>query len=156
MVVENFTKGFSIFENHAGCEKGYFITSEGKHIPLEKYSDRKAYKAGDKNKIISIPDLILIDFGRSEVINVEGKKYQFRQNGINELKSFGDIEKTYIKKYYPKYKIIRTVVLYGGTDKKVVEIEVGFLLNENGDLVLGIKAPALFREAIKNLLDFWN
>ena len=156
LVIENFTKGYSIFENHAGCEKGYFITSEGKHIPLEKYSDRKAYKAGNKNKIISIPDLILIDFGRSEVINIEGKKYQFRQNGINELKSFGDIEKTYIKKYYPKYKIIRTVVLYGGTEKKVVEIEVGFLLNENGDLVLGIKAPVLFREAVKNLLDFWS
>jgi hypothetical protein len=46
--------------------------------------------------------------------------------------------------------------LYGGTEKKVVEIEVGFLLNENGDLVLGIKAPALFKEAIKNLLDFWS
>ena len=156
LVVENFTKGFSIFENHAGCEKGYFITSDGKYIPLEKYSDRKAYKAGNKNKIISIPDLILIDFGRSEIINIEGKRYQFRQNGIKELKSFGDIEKTYIKKYYPKYKIVRTVVLYGGTEKKIIEIEVGFLLNENGDLVLGIKAPALFKEAIKNLLDFWK
>jgi len=44
--------------------------------------------------------------------------------------------------------------LYGGTETKVVEIEVGFLLNKNGDLILGIKAPALFREAIKNLLDF--
>jgi len=156
LVVENFTKGFSIFENHAGCEKGYFITSDGKHIPLEKYSNRKAYKAGNKNKIISIPDLILIDFCRSEVINVEGKKYQFRQNGIRELKSFGDIEKGYIKKYYPKFKIIRTIVLYGVTENKVIEIEVGFLLNENGDLVLGIKAPKLFREAIKNLLDFWE
>jgi hypothetical protein len=156
LVVENFTRGFSIFENHAGCEKGYFITSDGKHIPLEKYSDRKAYKAGDKKKIISIPDLILIDFGRGEIINVEGKKYRFRKDGIRELKNFGDIEKIYIKKYYPKYKIIRTVVLYGGTEKKVVEIEVGFLLNENGDLVLGIKAPALFKEAIKNLLDFWR
>ena len=156
LVVENFTKGFSIFENNAGCEKGYFITSDGKHIPLEKYSNRKAYKAGNKNKIISIPDLILIDFCRSEVINVEGKKYQFRQNGIRELKSFGDIEKGYIKKYYPKFKIIRTIVLYGVTENKVIEIEVGFLLNENGDLVLGIKAPKLFREAIKNLLDFWE
>jgi len=156
LVVENFTKGFSIFENHAKCEKGYFITKEGNPIPLEKYSDREAYKKGDKSKIISIPDLILIDFGRSEIINVEGKKYQFRQNGIGELKSFEDIEKSYIKKYYPKFKIIRTVVLYGGTEKKVIEIEVGFLLNENGDLVLGIKAPELFKEAIKNLLDFWS
>jgi len=32
---------------------------------------------------------------------------------------------------------------------------VGFLLNKNGDLVLGIKAPKLFKEAIKNLIDFW-
>ncbi len=156
LVVENFTKGFSIFENHAGCEKGYFITSDGKHIPLKKYSDRKAYKAGNKKKIISIPDLILIDFGRSEIINIEGKRYKFRKDGIRELKSFGDIEEIYIKKYYPKYKIIRTVVLYGGTAKKVVEIEVGFLLNEKGDLILGIRAPRLFREAIKNLLDFWS
>ena len=156
LVVENFTKGFSIFENHAGCEKGYFITSDGKHIPLKKYSDRKAYKAGNKKKIISIPDLILIDFGRSEIINIEGKKYKFRKNGIKELKSFNNIEEIYIKRYYPRYKIIRTVVLYGGTAKKVVEIEVGFLLNENGDLVLGIKAPSLFKEAIKNLLDFWS
>ena len=29
LVVENFTKGFSIFENHAGCEKGYFIPLKG-------------------------------------------------------------------------------------------------------------------------------
>ncbi|MDD3101741.1 MAG: hypothetical protein PHE59_01170 [Patescibacteria group bacterium] len=155
LVVENFTEGYAIFENHAGCEKGYFITSDGKHIPLEKYSDRKAYKAGNKNKIISIPDLILIDFGRSEIVNIEGKKYQFRQDGIKELKGFGDIEKTYIKKYYPKFKITRTVVLYGGTKTKIIEIEVGFLLNENGDLILGMKAPKLFKEAIKNLLDFW-
>lgn len=156
LIVENFTKGYSIFENHAGCEKGYFITSDGEHIPLKKYSDREAYKAGDKTKIINIPDLILIDFGRSEIINVEGKKYQFRKDGIKELKNFDDIENDYIKKYYTKYTIIRTVVLYGGTATMVVEIEVGFLLNENGDLVLGIKAPELFKEAIKNLLDFWS
>lgn len=156
LVVENFTEGYSIFENHAGCEKGYFITKEGKYIPLEKYSDREAYKKGDKSKIISIPDLILIDFGRTEIINVEGKKYQFRQRGIDNLKNFGDVEETYIKKYYPKFKITRTVVLYGSKENKIVEIEVGFLLNENGDLILGIKAPELFKEAIKNLIDFWS
>jgi hypothetical protein len=37
----------------------------------------------------------------------------------------------------------------------VVEIEIGFLLNKNGDLVLGIRAPELFKDAIKNLIDFW-
>ena len=156
LVVENFTKGYSIFENHAGCEKGYFITKDGDPIPLKKYSDRKAYKRGNKKKIIAIPDLILIDFGRSEIINIEGKKYKFQNQGIKELKAFKDIEKIYIEKYYPKFKITRTVVLYGGKAKKIIKVKIGFLLNEDGDLVLGIRAPELFKEAIKNLLDFWS
>jgi hypothetical protein len=97
----------------------------------------------------------LIDFGRSEVINIEGKKYKFRSKGIAELANYDFIEQNYIKKYYPKFKILRTVALYGGTEQQVLEIEIGFLLNENGELILGIKAPKLFQDAIKNLLDFW-
>lgn len=155
LVVENFTNGQSIFENHAGCEKGYFITKDGESIPLKKYTDREKYKNGDKTKIINIPDLILIDFSRNEIINIEGKKYDYCNKAIEELKTFEPIEDMYIKKYYPEYEIIRTVVLYGGNSTTVDEIEVGFLLNKNGDLVLGIKAPKLFKEAIKNLIDFW-
>jgi hypothetical protein len=156
LVVENFTQGYSIFENHAGCEKGYFITKNGEHIPLEKYKDKVKYKGGDKEQIVHIPDLILIDFGRSEVINVEGKKYKFRQNGIDELNNYDFIEKNYILKYYPNFKILRTVVLYGSSEEEIIEIEIGFLLNENGQLILGVKAPKLFKDAITNLLDFWN
>lgn len=155
LVVENFTQGQSIFENHAGSEKGYFVTAEGKYIPLAKYKDRALYKAGDKLQIINIPDLILIDFERTEIINIEGKKYSFRKQGIAELANYDFIEKNYVLKYYPKFKIIRTVVLAGSNEEKIVEIEVGFLLNQNGKLILGIKAPELFKEAIKNLLDFW-
>ena len=156
IIVENFTRGYSIFENHAGCEKGYFITKDGDHIPLAKYKDTVKYKAGDKEQIINIPDLILIDFGRNEVVNIEGKKYAFRKNGIAELNNYDYIEKNYILKYYPKFTIVRTVVLYGSKEEKIMEIEVGFLLNKNGQLILGIKAPELFKEAIKNLLDFWS
>lgn len=156
LVVENFTQGYSIFENHAGCEKGYFITKNGEHIPLEKYKDREKYKGGDKEQIVHIPDLILIDFGRSEVINVEGKKYAFRKNGIAELGNYDYIEQNYILKHYPKFKILRTVVLYGSTEEEIIEIEIGFLLNENGQLILGVKAPKLFKDAITNLLDFWD
>lgn len=155
IVVENFTNGATIFENHAGCERGYFITKNGEPIPLKKYADRDAYKRGDKSKIISLPDLILIDFGRCEIINVEGKKYEFRHKGIEKLNNFKEIEKRYIKKYYPNYKIIRTVVLYGGHEKRIIEVEIGFLLNKDGDLVLGIRPPELFKDAIKNLIDFW-
>ena len=156
MVVENFTQGYSIFENHAGCEKSYFVPKEGEPIPLAKYKDRTKYKAGDKNQIIHIPDLILLDFARCEVINIEGKKYQFRNNGIAELANYDYIEEHYIQKYYNPRRIIRTVVLYGSTETQLIEIEIGFLLNQNGQLILGVQAPELFKEAIKNLLDFWN
>ena len=77
--VENFTKGYSIFENHAGCEKGYFVTRTGDCIALEKYSDRNAYKAGDKDAIVFIPDLVLLDVDETEAITIEGKKYINKQ-----------------------------------------------------------------------------
>ncbi len=156
LVVESFTTGYSIFENHAGSEKSYFITKEGEPIVLKKYSNRAEYKAGDKSKIVHIPDLILIDFDRTEIINIEGKKYQFRKKGIEELNNYDYIEENYIHKYYPKFSITRTVVLYGSDNDEIIEIEIGFLLNKNGGLILGIKAPDLFKDAIKNLLDFWN
>lgn len=156
IVVENFTESYSIFENHAGCEKGYFQTSDGDHIPLAKYADREAYKAGDKNQIVFIPDLVLLDVKESESITIEGKKFQYRQNGINELSGYNAFDTMYLKKYYPKFQIVRTVVLYGSKEEKIMEVQVGFLLNASGKLVLGIKAPKLFERAIKNLLDFWN
>lgn len=155
-VVESFTTGYSIFENHAGCEKGYFLPPTGNPIPLAKYKDREKYKAGDKSQIIHIPDLMLIDFERSEVINVEGKRYQFRAKGIAELANYNFIEQEYVGRYYPEFEIVRTVVLYGSDEEQVVEIEVGFLLNRRGKLVLGIQAPTLFTTAIKNLLDYWH
>lgn len=156
IVVENFTESYSVFENHAGCEKGYFQTSTGKHIPLAKYTDREKYKAGDKDQIVFIPDLVLLDIKETEAITIEGKKYEYRQNGINELAGYDAFDNLYLKKYYPQYTIVRTVVLYGSQEEKIAEIEVGFLLNQNGKLVLGIKAPNLFKRAIQNLLDYWN
>lgn len=156
LVVEEFSQGYSIFENHAGCEKGYFFPLSGEPIPLEKYKNRALYKAGDKKQIIEIPDLILLDKKEKEIINIEGEKYVNRNAGILQIKTFDFIEKIYVKKNYPKYKIIRTVVLFGSEETSIVEIEVGFLLNKNGQLILSVKAPKLFQEAIKNLLDFWK
>jgi hypothetical protein len=156
LVVENFTESYSIFENHAGCEKGYFVTKDGQYLALKKYTDREAYKAGDKKQIIFIPDLVLLDIAETEVITVEGKKYKFKQQGINELNNYDSFDARYLKVYYPDFKIIRTVVLYGSKNEQIAEIEIGFLLNEKGKLVLGIKAPKLFKRAISNLLDYWN
>ena len=157
LVVENFTKGFSIYENHAGCERGYFMTQDGKPIVVGKYLDRAQYKAGDKSKIIHIPDLVLVDIDRLTVINVEGKKHTTMEQGIKELDNFDGFEDNFIKKYFPEYTtIIRTVVLYGGNKEEISQIKVSFLLNSKGKMVLSIYAPKLFNEAIKNLLDYWR
>lgn len=157
LVVENFTRGFSIYENHAGCERGYFLTKEGAPIVVEKYLDRDAYKDGDKTKIIHIPDLVLADIDRLKIINIEGKKDSTMEDGIRELANFDAFEAIYIQHYYPEYKeIIRTVVLYGGQKETIEKIEVSFLLNSKGKMILNVRAPELFREAIKNLFDYWR
>jgi len=156
LIVESFTSGYSIFDNHAGCEKSYFCTSDGQHIPLAKYTDREKYKAGDKTKIVYIPDLVLIDPKGKIIIDIEGKKYQCKQNGIEELKNYLAFDKFYNKKYYPTFSVTRTVVLYGGTNERIEEVKIGFLLNSNGQMILGIRAPELFRQAIKNLRDYWQ
>ena len=153
---ENFESACSIFENHAGCEKGYFITDKGEPIALPKYVDRTAYKKGDKTSIYYIPDLILFDKKKNEIINIEGKTYENMQLGIQELKNYDDIERDFIKKYYPSCEIIRTVVLYGSDCKKIDNEKVGFLLNQDGVLVLGPVPPNLFTRAIYNLKSFWN
>lgn len=98
----------------------------------------------------------MIDIQKKESITIEGKKFEYRNNGIKELAGYDAFDKMYLKKYYPKYKIVRTIVLYGSQEEKVVEVQVGFLLNENGKLILGINAPQLFKRAIKNLLDYWK
>jgi hypothetical protein len=38
----------------------------------------------------------------------------------------------------------------------VIEVEIGFLLNQNGKMVLGINAPTIFITAIKNLMAYWD
>ena len=140
--------GDAIFENHAGSEKGYFITSKNEYLSLDK-------KTTDK-KPIAIPDLILIDPKRNEIINVEAKQYSTRRNGVEELNGYDEIENLYIKKHYPGYKVIRTVVLYGDDKEEVDDVHISFLLNKNGRLVLATNAPSLMHDAIKHLKDYWE
>lgn len=150
LVVENFTNGISVFENHAGSEKGYFITPDKKYVALEKY-----VPGVKPRKSIDIPDLILLDIERKQVLNIEGKTLENMGLGIRTLENYKDIERLYINKYYPGFEIHRSVVLYGGKNEQIESLKVSFLLNQEGKMILGIKAPALFREAFKNLKKYW-
>ena len=91
-----------------------------------------------------------------ELITIEGKKYQNMEQGIRELNNYTSFDEMYLNKYYPEFHIVRTVVLYGSNKEEIAQIEVGFLLNEKGKIILGIKAPKLFRRAISNLFDYWK
>ena len=126
------------------------------YIVLEKYEDEEAYKAGNKSKRLHLPDLILFDDQRSEIINIEGKKFGNRKTGIKQLEKYDAIERRHIQQHYSWCKIIRTVVIYGSQQTQIAEPEIGFLLNKHGELVLGQEPPQLFVEAINNLLTSVN
>jgi len=81
----------------------------------------------------------------SFIIYKEGKKYTFRKDGIAELNNYDFIEQNYIQKYYPDFQTLRTVVLYGSQEKVLIEIEIGFLLNENKQF-LGVYSTACHKK----------
>ncbi len=149
LATEFYTNGIAIFENHAGCEKGYFIKKDGEHISLPKYTDKEAYKNGDHSKIYFIPDLVIYDKDRNEIVNIEGKTFENRQQGIVELNNYGPIEKDFIKPSYSPRTIRRTVVLYGGNgNSEPIDARIGLILTEKGELLLGPNSPSIFREII--------
>lgn len=136
-----------IYENHAGCERGYFKIPTGDFIAVHKYIDN------DKSKgIISLPDLIICDHKRREILCIEGKKYENVMEGITELKNFDPIEREYIKRYYPGYNISRHVVLFGSYSNIIRWPEVVFLLNSNGEMILSDNVPDVIKRAIQKLL----
>lgn len=145
VLVDNFEKGFSIFENHASSEKGYFYTREGDILAIAKK--------------IPLPDLILVDRDKNIIHNIEGERYINADKGIKQLLTFDKFENTYIKSIkngYNHFIIQRSVVLFGGKDTEIKNVEISFILNEKGQLVLKINSPNLFHENINKLKKYWN
>ncbi|MCX6706483.1 MAG: hypothetical protein NTV24_05310 [Candidatus Woesebacteria bacterium] len=149
-----YTKARVIYANHGGSERGYFTDPKLGAMAIEKYQEgkRAKYKAGDKTMIIHIPDMIIYDLARKEIINVEGKKYSTRKQGIEDLKNYTYIEKKKIIPAYNPASIVRTVVIFGSKEKMIKKKQIGFMLNENGEVILGKQAPQIFKDVVKKLL----
>ena len=156
IVIDEFSKGFTIYHNHAGCERGYFLTSDNQKLAVEKYTDREKYKAGDKSKIFALPDLVLKDEYEKLIINIEGEMHKNAKQGIKQLKGFDAFEDSYVSKYYPSFDIVRTVVLYGSESAKKPIGKISFILSVTGKILVNIKAPKLFKDSFKNIFDFWK
>lgn len=151
LIIEQFTSAYSIFENHAGSEKGYFITPNQDYLQLEKYVPDSIPR-----KSIDIPDLIIYDGERDTVLNIEGKTFENKQLGIDTLDNYDDIEGLYIEKYYPKKQIGRYVVLFGGSQSQEKSKEVMLLLNERGEIIVGSNPPKVLTEALTGLRARWS
>ena len=72
---------------------------------------------------------------KKEVIDVEGEMFH-NANKESQLDSFDSFENLYIKKYYPGYSIIRTVVLFGSNASQSPVGKISLLLNDGGDILL--------------------
>lgn len=149
-----YTDAKIIYANHGGAERGYFIHKTLELLAVPKYQQGKKefYKAGDKKMIIFLPDMIIFDEKRNEVVDVEGKKFITRKAGISELKNFSYIDNKIIKPSYNPDSIVRTVVVFGSKEKSVSEKQIGFMLTEEGNILLGKQAPECFKEVVKKLL----
>ena len=157
LLLEYLSGGLSIYSNHAGAERGYFLTKNNKRITVEKYQDRDAYKKGDKSQIINLPDLVICDDENNQVINIEGEQFKNAYAGIKQIKLFDAFEKFYIKNFYPGMNIFRTVVLFGGDSSGLNNTEVSFILSREGELLISMEnSPKIFKNATKNLLDFYD
>ena len=122
-----------VYQNHAGCERGYFYSKKREQITLPK-------KASDGKNLL-LPDVVMFDIDENTAILVEGKQISTLQKGIEEIKGYGAIEDEYIKKYYPGSTTYRYVSIFGGDEEGVPHEDVLFQLNDNGEMFLNDQAP---------------
>lgn len=74
---------YGVYENHAGCERGYFRTKSGQLVTLPKK---------DSHGInLYLPDVVLYDAATNYVVLVEGKKLSTLSNGLKEIQYYDSI-----------------------------------------------------------------
>ena len=118
-----------IYQNHAGCERGYFKSSTGKLITLPKH-------CGTDNHNLLIPDVIMRDDVNRVVYLMEGKKLSTLANGLAEIENYDDIETLYIKPHFPGYIVKRYLTIFGGSKNALPHEKVLLYLNNSGHLIM--------------------
>ena len=124
---------FCVYENHAGCERGYFRTKTGTLITLPKKD-----KHGEN---LYLPDVVLYDAKTNYIVLVEGKMLSTLQNGINEIEYYDSIENEFIYPKYGKVAIYRCVSIFGGNCTNIPHQKVLFYLSDNGRIIINKNSP---------------
>lgn len=132
---------YGVYENHAGCERGYFKTKSGELVTLPK-KDKKGEN-------LYLPDVVLYDEKTNIILLVEGKKISTLANGIEEIKYYDSIENEYIKPAYRGASILRCVSIFGGNQTGYIHNDVLVYMNLSGRIFVNPRAPepvkAMFR-----------
>lgn len=131
-----------VYENHAGCERGYFWTKNRKEITLPK-KDRH-------NKNLLLPDVVLYDESANQILLVEGKKLSTLQNGIEEIKGYDSIEEDYINTFYPGTNVLRCVSIFGGNKTGHLHPDVLIYVNVSGAIFINPTAPECVKKAFRS------
>lgn len=130
-----------IYENHAGCERGYFRTQTGQFITLPK-KDRFG------NNLL-LPDVVLCDDETQEIYNVEGKKLSTLADGVREIATYDSIEEEFIKPYYRGFAIQRWISIFGGNLNRIPHEKVLIYLNDTGEVYINNAAPENIKSAFR-------
>ena len=134
---------YSVYENHAGCERGYFRTKSGKLITLPKK---------DKQGInLYLPDVVLYDEPSNIMLLIEGKKLSTLSNGIEEIQYYDSIENEYIKPAYKGVNILRYISIFGGNDSGYLHKDVLIHMNLSGQIFINPNAPECVKSMFKNV-----
>lgn len=128
---------YCVYENHAGCERGYFRTRAGRLVTLPKK---------DRNGVnLYLPDVVLYDKETNFILLVEGKMLSTLQQGIEEIENYDSIEQEYIYPEYGAVTIMRCVSIFGGNCRAVPHEKVLFYLADDGRIIINKNAPQCIR-----------
>lgn len=134
---------YGVYENHAGCERGYFRTKSGELITLPK-KDRQGIN-------LYLPDVVLYDEPSNIILLVEGKKLSTLSNGIEEIQYYDSIENEYIKPAYKGVNILRCISIFGGNDSGYLHKDVLIYMNLAGKIFINPNAPECVKSMFRSV-----
>lgn len=128
----------TIYENHAGSERGYFYTSDREAIQIPK-------KYNGNN--IRLPDYVFKDPDEKIIYICEGEMYENYNIGVEQLNGFTLFIEQYLKTYYQEHKIIKSIILSDAVDFNLKD-KVLFQLCNNGKMIISENAPLKLKDFI--------
>ncbi|MEB7465719.1 hypothetical protein ACLIJS_11810 [Mammaliicoccus sciuri] len=131
----------AIYENHAGSERGYFIT-KNQNIVIPKKNKLK--------QLYYIPDVVIANHQEKELLLIEGKTYVNWRNGIKELENYPTFEDDFLNKYYPDYKFSKWVTLYSPNKQKdLPHKDILLNINNLGEINYSDYSPNWLKKIMK-------